>query len=68
MKWTSASVLMAHWSGDITIWGIADGQSFLNERTDLQCARAGGPRPLLWDDDYNEKPAYDGVMDALLGR
>jgi endo-1,4-beta-xylanase len=35
---------------------------------DLQCAGTEPPRPLLWDDDYDEKPAYTGVMDALLGR
>jgi endo-1,4-beta-xylanase len=52
----------------ITIWGITDQYSFLNERTDLQCAGTEPPRPLLWDDDYDEKPAYTGVMDALLGR
>ena len=51
----------------ITIWGITDKYSFLNDRTDLQCQGNGTPRPLLWDDDYNEKPAYDGVLNALLG-
>jgi endo-1,4-beta-xylanase len=52
----------------ITIWGITDQYSFLNARTDLQCQGSEPPRPLLWDDDYEKKPAYDGVMDALLGR
>lgn len=54
--------------GAITIWGISDQYSFLNDRTDLQCAGALPPRPLLWDDDYQKKPSFDGVMDALLGR
>ncbi len=46
----------------------SDKDSFLNERTDLQCAGAEPPRPLLWDDTYVKKPAYSGVLDALLGR
>jgi endo-1,4-beta-xylanase len=52
----------------VTIWGITDQYSFLNERTDLQCAGDQPPRPLLWDNAYAKKPAFDGVMDALLGR
>ncbi|MDF3065193.1 MAG: cex [Polyangiaceae bacterium] len=54
--------------GAITIWGITDRYSFLNDRTDLQCAGSLPPRPLLWNDDYQKKPSFDGVMDALLGR
>lgn len=54
--------------GAITIWGISDQYSFLNDRTDLQCAGSLPPRPLLWDNDYKKKPSFDGVMDALLGR
>jgi endo-1,4-beta-xylanase len=52
----------------ITFWGISDKDSFLNARTDLACQGNGTPRPLLWDDNYMKKPAYDAVMDALLGR
>jgi endo-1,4-beta-xylanase len=54
--------------GDITFWGISDPQSFLNARTDLECQGSGTPRPLLWDDNYNKKLSYNGVIDALVGR
>jgi endo-1,4-beta-xylanase len=54
--------------GAITIWGITDQHSFLNDRTDLQCAGPLPPRPLLWNDEYQKKPSFDGVMDALLGK
>jgi len=60
---------MAHAGcGAITVWGITDQYSFLNARTDLQCAGSLPPRPLLWDEDYEKKPSFDGFMDALLGR
>jgi endo-1,4-beta-xylanase len=52
----------------VTFWGITDKYSWLNSRTDLGCTGSETPRPLLWDDSYNKKPAYTGVMDALLGR
>jgi endo-1,4-beta-xylanase len=51
----------------VTIWGIADRDSWLNQLTN-SCVDSGAPIPLLWDDNYDKKPAYDGVMDALLGR
>ncbi|RYZ02743.1 MAG: endo-1,4-beta-xylanase [Myxococcales bacterium] len=54
--------------GAITVWGITDKYSFLNDRTDLQCAGSLPPRPLLWNDTYEKKPSFDGVLDALLGR
>jgi endo-1,4-beta-xylanase len=54
--------------GDVTIWGITDRYSFLNERTDLQCAGSDPPRPLLWDDSYVQKPAYGTLLQALAGR
>jgi endo-1,4-beta-xylanase len=52
----------------VTVWGITDQYSFLNARTDLVCQGAEPPRPLLWDDDYNAKPAYDALLQALAGR
>lgn len=52
----------------VTVWGITDKYSFLNARTDLVCQGSEPPRPLLWDDDYNVKPAYDGLLEALAGR
>lgn len=53
---------------DVTIWGITDKYSFLNDRTDLQCAGTELPRPLLWDDAYVQKPAFDSLLDALAGK
>jgi endo-1,4-beta-xylanase len=52
----------------ITVWGITDQYSFLNARTDLVCQGSEPPRPLLWDDNYQVKPAYDGLLEALAGR
>lgn len=52
----------------ISIWGISDQHSWLNQDENLGCVGADLPRPLLWDDSYSKKPAYLGVMDALLGR
>ena len=54
--------------GDVTIWGITDQYSFLNERTDLQCAGSDPPRPLLWDNNYVQKPAFGTLLEALAGR
>lgn len=50
--------------GGITIWGVADNQSWLinqlfkNNHTDW---------PLLFDNNYQEKPSLAGVADALKG-
>jgi len=52
---------------DITIWGVTDQYSWLNSQT-LSCVDSGAPRPLLWDDSYAEKPAYDALLDALMGQ
>lgn len=51
----------------VSFWGITDKYSWLNSFTDLGCTGTETPRPLLWDDSYQKKPAYTGVMDALLG-
>ena len=51
----------------ITFWGITDKYSWLNYE-DVGCASGDAPRPLLWDDDYRKKPAYDGVLNALIGQ
>ena len=43
------------------------GSGFVDEA--FQAARAADlPRPLLWDKGYQKKPAYTGVVDALIGR
>jgi endo-1,4-beta-xylanase len=46
----------------VTVWGIPDKYSWRNGTV---CAT---PLPLLFDNDYAKKPAYTGVLDALLGR
>jgi endo-1,4-beta-xylanase len=45
----------------VTVWGVPDKYSWLNNQT---CAT---PHPLLFDDNYNPKPARMGVLNALLG-
>jgi GH35 family endo-1,4-beta-xylanase len=45
----------------VTFWGFSDAHSWID-------ARFGPDDPLLFDDDYNAKPAYYGVFDALSGR
>jgi len=45
----------------VTFWGFTDAHSWINE------AGQGPDHPLLFDENYQPKPAYWGVMDALLG-
>ena len=46
--------------GGITVWGITDGESWINQ--------PGHPDwPLMYNNDYTTKPAYDGVVQALQG-
>jgi endo-1,4-beta-xylanase len=54
----------------ITIWGISDRHSWLNNAgaSTTGCQSGDSPRGLLLDDNYQKKPAYAGVVDALLGR
>jgi len=47
---------------DITFWGFTDAHSWVNG------AGLGPDYPLLFDENCQPKPAYWGVMDALLGR
>lgn len=47
--------------GGITVWGITDGDSWIpgfRERPDW---------PLLWDADFEPKPALDGLVEGLTG-
>jgi endo-1,4-beta-xylanase len=46
----------------VTVWGVPDKYSWRNGQS---CA---SPKPLLFDDDYIQKPAHAGVLDAFLGR
>jgi len=46
----------------ITFWGVTDAY-WTNE-----LGQKGTDYPLLFDENYQPKPAYWGVMDALLGR
>lgn len=50
-----------------TVWGIGDRDSWLNTWDELNCM---GRRPsgLLWDDDLNKKPAYEGILSGLNGK
>jgi endo-1,4-beta-xylanase len=47
----------------ITFWGFTDAHSWINEPE-----RWGPDYPLLFDENYQPKPAYWGVMNALVGR
>ena len=51
----------------ITFWGITDRYSWLVDKENNGCTSEQDPAGLLWDNDYNKKPAYSGVMDALTG-
>jgi len=44
----------------VTFWGFTDAHSWIDEEF-------GADDPLLFDENYQPKPAYWGVMDALLG-
>jgi len=52
---------------EITVWGITDRYSWLNAAGAPGCPDGETPHPLLWDNDYQKKPAYDAFMAALLG-
>ncbi|EAU91879.1 glycosyl hydrolase family 10 protein [Coprinopsis cinerea okayama7 len=43
----------------ITIWGVSDRHTWVDGTF------PGDDSPLLWDDNYRRKPAYDGVNAAL---
>ena len=50
----------------ITLWGVGDGDSWLNAES--PCEDSGiQPSPLAFDDDYDKKPAWWGLLDALRG-
>jgi endo-1,4-beta-xylanase len=54
----------------ITVWGVIDGYSWLNNMGQNQatgCSAGQQPLALLFDDSYAKKPAYAGVLSALMG-
>jgi endo-1,4-beta-xylanase len=62
----AAACLESSQCTSITVWGVCDRYSWLNSRS--PCSEAGiEPRPLAFDDDYDKKPAWWGLLDALLG-
>ena len=50
---------------DVSVWGVNDMQSLFNDHPGCTPQSA---LPLLFDESYEKKPAYAGVIDALLGR
>jgi len=51
----------------ITFWGASDKYSWLSSFDETNCD-GKSPRGCLWDSNWMKKPAYSGVMDALLGK
>jgi endo-1,4-beta-xylanase len=51
----------------VTFWGITDKYSWLNSYSPLGCTGTTKPLGNLWDDNFKKKPAYTGVLNALLG-
>lgn len=51
----------------VTFWGITDKCSWLNSYAPLGCSGSQKPLGDLWDDGFKKKPAYSGVLNALLG-
>ena len=52
----------------IVTWGVADYSGFTRFGDifkDSRVAGGGSEWPLLWDDDFNKKPAYYGFSHAL---
>lgn len=52
--------------GGITVWGTTDANSWLDPLYATQFNNAKISWPLLFDKDYNDKPALRGFADALL--
>lgn len=50
----------------ITLWGISDKDSWLL-KPEFQ-SLGGGEAPLIFDDNYNPKPAFFAIRDALAGK
>lgn len=52
----------------ISTWGVTDAHTWLDDPAQLWWAGQGPHNPLLFSADGSEKPAYDGVIQALLGQ
>jgi len=52
----------------ITTWGVTDAHTWLDDPAQLSWAGPGPHNPLLFAADGSAKPAYDGVIQALLGQ
>jgi endo-1,4-beta-xylanase len=50
----------------ITFWGTTDKYSWIKDFDETNCA-GKDPQGCLWDNNFAKKPAYDGVMQALMG-
>jgi endo-1,4-beta-xylanase len=57
-------VVPAHLRGGFTVWGVWDGDTWLNS---VLFDNQHEDWPLLFDHDFNPKPALDGVAAALKG-
>ena len=56
--------------GGITVWGTTDANSWLDGTNGLFKTQFNGEKiawPLLFDEQYNDKPALRGFADGLLG-
>lgn len=53
--------------GGITVWGASDSNTWLNDLYKTQFSNEKISWPLLFDDQYNDKPALRGFADGLLG-
>jgi endo-1,4-beta-xylanase len=51
----------------VTFWGVTDKYSWLNRHEPCTADPFGAPWPLLFDDQYRAKPAWQAVRDALIG-
>lgn len=52
----------------VTTWGTSDTYSWLNTYNKSGCSSGMLPTPLMWDDNFAKKPAYTGMMNALMGQ
>ncbi len=52
----------------VTVWGVTDRYSWLNYFSPCGEGKTGQPWGLLLDDEYAEKPAWEGMFEALSRR